>query len=160
MEMKRSYGFTRRKECWLSLYGRERKILLPAINGKFSNVAHERQLPQFLFFARQRNRRRRTAGGQSKCGVSFFSSKYVTKLSVGLGWSQKKKKNWPGGDDKFINMTIFGVPFFCAVAESVLEGSNGWQQLRRLKKLTLRVTVLKRTEIKQSDPTLTALSTI
>ena len=112
MEMKWSYGFTRRKECWLSLCGRERKVLLLAINGKFSNVTHERQLPQFLYFARQRNRRRRTPGGQSNCGVPFFSSKWVTKLSVGLGGNRKKKKNWPGGDDKFINMTIFGVHFF------------------------------------------------
>ena len=92
MEMKRSYGFTRRKECWLSLYGRECKILLqPKSDGKFSDVAHERQLPRSLYFARQRSRRRSTAGGQSNCGVPFFSSKEVTKLSVGLGGNQKEE---------------------------------------------------------------------
>ena len=92
MEMKRSYGFTRRKECWLSLYGRECKILLqPKSDGKFSDVAHERQLPRSLYFARQRSRRRNTAGGQSNCGVPFFSSKEVTKLSVGLGGNQKEE---------------------------------------------------------------------
>ena len=78
----------------------------------------------------------------------FLRRSELRSCLLGLDGTKKKKKNWPGGDDKFINMTIFGVPFFCAVVESVLEGSNGWQQLRRLKKLTLRVTVLKRTERK------------
>ena len=81
------------------------------------------------------------------------------KLAVGLGVNQKNKKNWPGGDDKCKNMTTLAFNF-SAVAESVLEGNNGWQQLRRFKKLTLSVTVLERTERKQSDPTSTTLSPI
>ena len=116
MEMKRSYGFTRRKECRLSLYGRGRKILLSAIDGKFSNVAHERQLPRSLHFARQRSRRPRTAGGQSNFWsyVFFRRSKLQSCL---LGFEEtKKKKIWPGGDDEFI---------FYTFAESVLTGRTG-----------------------------------
>ena len=139
MEMKRSYGFFRRKECRLSLYWRERKILLSAINDKFSSVAHGRQLPRCLYFARQRNRRRRTACSRSNCGVPFFFVE-VSYEAVCWAWMKpKQKKNWPGGDDKFISMTILAFNF-SAVVVSVLEGSNRWQQLRRFKKLTLRVT--------------------
>ena len=49
---------------------------------------------------------------------------------------------------------------FPAIAESVLEGINGWQLTWYSKKVTPRVTVLERTERKQSGPTSTALSTI
>ena len=94
MEMKRSYGFTRRKECRLSLYGRGRKILLSAIDGKFSNVAHERQLPRSLHFARQRSRRPRTAGGQSNCGVTFF---FVEVSYKAVCWASRKPKRRKSG---------------------------------------------------------------
>ena len=47
---------------------------------------------------------------------------------------------------------------FFTVAESVLEGSNGWKQRRRRKKVTLRVTVWGERK-KKTDPTWTTIST-
>ena len=74
---------------------------------------------------------------QLRSSVFFVEVSYE---AVCWAWMKpKQKKNWPGGDDKFISMTILAFNF-SAVVESVLEGSNGWQQLRRFKKLTLRVT--------------------
>ena len=94
---------------------------------------------------------------QLRSSVFFVEVSYE---AVCWAWMKpKQKKNWPGGEDKFISMTILAFNF-SAVVESVLEGSSGWQQLRRLKKLTLSLTVLKRTERKQSDPASRTLATI
>ena len=41
----------------------------------------------------------------------FFRRSKLRSCLLGLE-ETKKKKIWPGGDDKFINMTIFGVHFF------------------------------------------------
>ena len=74
---------------------------------------------------------------QLRSSVFFVEVSYE---AVCWAWMKpKQKKNWLGGDDKFISMTILAFNF-SAVVESVLEGSSGWQQLRRFKKLTLRVT--------------------
>ena len=92
---------------------------------------------------------------------SFVFFVEVSYEAVCWAWMEPKKEEKLARRRRQIHQyDYFWRSFFCAVAESVLEGSNGWQQLRRLKKLTLRVTVLKQTERKQSDPTLTALSTI
>ena len=159
MEMKRSCGFFRRKECRLPLYWRERKNLL---------VRDQRQIQQcspwttatsvFIFCTAAESAAEDSMRPEQLRSSVFFVE--VSYEAVCWAWMKpKQKKNWPGGDDKFISMTILAFNF-SAVAESVLEGSNGWQQLRRFKKLTLSLTVLKRTERKQSDPTSRTLSTI
>ena len=83
-------------------------------------------------------------GGQQKARAiaEFRFLVDVIYEAVCWAWSKpKKKKNWPGGDDKCKNMTPSAFNF-SSVAESVLAGSNGWQQLWRFKKLSLSVTAL------------------
>ena len=120
MEMKRSYGFTRRKECWLSLYGRERKILLSAtwpMNDSFlglyilrgSGVGDQgqqeaRAIVEFRFFRRSK----------------------LQSCLLGLE-ETKKKKIWPGGDDKFILFHICSISFdgpHWAVIDVVFQKTN------------------------------------
>ena len=62
---------------------------------------------------------------------------------------------WPTSSNSLVHFN-----FFPRLWNQFLKGSNGWQLTRYSKKVTLRVTVLERTERKQSGPTSTTLSTI
>ena len=92
-------------------------------------------------------------GGQLKARAIVEFRSFVDVSYEAFCWASskpKKKKNWPGGDDKCKNMTPLAFNF-SSVAESVLAGSNGWQYLWRFKNRPLSVTELEGTESKQSD---------
>ena len=84
----------------------------------------------------------------NKCGFLLFSE-VNNEAFCRLGVNWKRRKTGPASTTNAsmrpTHSNPLGVIFF-AVAESVLKGSNGWQQMWRFKKLTLRVTVLGRTE--------------
>ena len=68
----------------------------------------------------------------------FFRRSKLRSCLLGLDETKTEEK-LARRRRQIISMTILAFNF-SAVVESVLEGSNGWQQLRRFKKVTLRVT--------------------
>ena len=140
MEMKRSYGFSRWSVVW---------------EGTQYPVRDQRQIRQsspwttassvFIFCTAAESAVEDSRRPEQLRSSVFFRRSKLRSCLLGLE-ETKKEENLEMAATTNSTRWLFLAFIFSAVVESVLEGSNGWQQLWRLKKLTLSLTVLKRTE--------------